>query len=97
MWGPLSVKINSGSVPDLKDLALLEEINFGNNHIGPAFPLLGNNLVSLILSNNSMRFEIPKMMRLPTLGLPPYHVFTLEEIEDATNNFDDSNLLGERS
>lgn len=37
------------------------------------------------------------MMRLPTLGLPPYHVFTLEEIEDATNNFDASNLMVEGS
>lgn len=37
------------------------------------------------------------MMRLPTLGLPPYRVFTLEEIEDATNNFDASNLMVEGS
>ena len=32
--------------------------------------------------------RVPKMMRLPTIGLPPYRVFTLEEIDDATNNFD---------
>lgn len=30
-------------------------------------------------------------------GLPPYHVFTLEEIKDATNNFDTINLVGEGS
>ncbi|XP_058110784.1 probable LRR receptor-like serine/threonine-protein kinase At1g14390 isoform X2 [Magnolia sinica] len=31
------------------------------------------------------------------IGLPQYHVFTLEEIEEATNNFDPSNLIGEGS
>jgi hypothetical protein len=36
-------------------------------------------------------------MRLPALGLPPYRYFTIEEIEDAKNNFDPSNLIGERS
>lgn len=36
-------------------------------------------------------------MRLTSIGLPPYRVFTLEEIEDATNNFDPSNLMGEGS
>ncbi|KAI6676806.1 hypothetical protein NL676_037602 [Syzygium grande] len=39
--------------------------------------------------------RMPQTMRLATLGLPPYHVFTLEEIEDATNNFDPCNLMGE--
>ncbi|KAL6187663.1 hypothetical protein ACLB2K_039059 [Fragaria x ananassa] len=52
----------NGSVPDLKGLALLEEINLGNNHIGPAFPSLGKSLVSLILRNNSVRSQIPKML-----------------------------------
>ncbi|KAI8002839.1 putative LRR receptor-like serine/threonine-protein kinase [Camellia lanceoleosa] len=32
-----------------------------------------------------------------SMGLPPYHVFTLEEMEDATNNFDPSNLAREGS
>jgi hypothetical protein len=36
-------------------------------------------------------------MRLAALGLQPYRVFTLEEIEDATNNFDATNLVGEGS
>lgn len=42
--------------------------------------------------------RVPKQtMRLASLGLPPYRVFTSEEIEDATNNFDPSNLMGEGS
>ncbi|XP_022877491.1 probable LRR receptor-like serine/threonine-protein kinase At1g14390 [Olea europaea var. sylvestris] len=40
---------------------------------------------------------VPRPMRLSSMGLPPYHVFTLEEMEDATNNFDTSNLVGEGS
>ncbi|XP_061990582.1 probable LRR receptor-like serine/threonine-protein kinase At1g14390 [Rosa rugosa] len=58
----LADNLFSGSVPDLKGLALLEEINLGNNHIGPAFPSLGNSLVSLILRNNSVRSQVPKML-----------------------------------
>nr|DAD34810.1 TPA_asm: hypothetical protein HUJ06_005450 [Nelumbo nucifera] len=36
-------------------------------------------------------------MRLGALELPPYHEFTMEEIEEATNNFDQTNLLGQGS
>ncbi|KAL7207773.1 hypothetical protein ACSBR1_029675 [Camellia fascicularis] len=36
-------------------------------------------------------------MTMLSMGLPPYHVFTLEEMEDATNNFDPSNLAREGS
>ena len=36
-------------------------------------------------------------MRLQSIGLAPYRVFTFEEIEDATNNFDPLNLVGEGS
>jgi hypothetical protein len=43
------------------------------------------------------RSIVPQLMRLPALGLPPYRYFTIEEIEDAKNNFDPSNLIGERS
>ncbi|KAJ1423604.1 Protein kinase domain [Sesbania bispinosa] len=46
--------------------------------------------------NNNAR-HVPQLMRFATLGLPPYSIFTLEEIEDATNNFDQSNLIGEGS
>lgn len=36
-------------------------------------------------------------MKQAALGLPPYRIFTSEEIEDATNNFDPSNLIEEGS
>lgn len=39
--------------------------------------------------------HVPRTMRMVSLGLPPYNVFTLEEMEDATNNFDAANLVAE--
>ncbi|KAG5059393.1 hypothetical protein AAZX31_01G041800 [Glycine max] len=44
---------------------------------------------------NARRPPLP--MRQPFLGFPPYCIFSLEEIEDATNNFDPSNLIAEGS
>ncbi|PNY03896.1 putative LRR receptor-like protein kinase [Trifolium pratense] len=41
--------------------------------------------------------HVPQTMRQATHGQPPYNIFTEEEIEDATNNFDQSNLIGEGS
>ena len=41
--------------------------------------------------------RVAQTIRLAALGLPQYRVFTLEEIEDATNNFDPTNLIGEGS
>ncbi|KAK2428846.1 putative inactive leucine-rich repeat receptor protein kinase [Trifolium repens] len=43
------------------------------------------------------RSNVSKLMRLTSIGLRPYNIFTIEEIEDATNNFDPSNLIGEGS
>ncbi|KAF5199215.1 Receptor-like protein kinase [Thalictrum thalictroides] len=41
--------------------------------------------------------NVSSAMMFGALGLPQYHVFSLEEIEEATNNFDSSNLIGEGS
>ncbi|XP_059447688.1 probable LRR receptor-like serine/threonine-protein kinase At1g14390 isoform X2 [Corylus avellana] len=59
----LTDNLFNGSVPDLKSLVLLQELNLGDNHLGPEFPSLSNNsLVSIILSNNSLRSEIPSKL-----------------------------------
>lgn len=70
-----------------------------------AFGLLGMLLLAVLRMELSKKAEsnkfdartVPRTMRSPELGLPPYQVFTLEEIEDVTNNFDPSNLMGEGS
>ncbi|KAL9226244.1 hypothetical protein vseg_002076 [Gypsophila vaccaria] len=36
-------------------------------------------------------------MRMPTIGLPPYYSFTFEELQEATNNFDQVNSVAEGS
>ncbi|XP_054823241.1 probable LRR receptor-like serine/threonine-protein kinase At1g14390 [Prosopis cineraria] len=41
--------------------------------------------------------RVPQTMRLSALGLPPYRIFSSEDIEEATNNFDPSNLISEGS
>ncbi|XP_043706965.1 probable LRR receptor-like serine/threonine-protein kinase At1g14390 [Telopea speciosissima] len=41
--------------------------------------------------------HVSHAMRMGAFGLPPYHEFTLEEIEEATNNFDPANLMGQGS
>ena len=34
-------------------------------------------------------------MRMASIGRPPYHKFTHEDMEEAANNFDPSNLVEE--
>lgn len=55
----LARNLFNGRVPDLKGLKTLEELDLSDNHLGPKFPSVGNNLVSLNLSNNFLRSEIP--------------------------------------
>ncbi|XP_065863086.1 probable LRR receptor-like serine/threonine-protein kinase At1g14390 [Euphorbia lathyris] len=41
--------------------------------------------------------RVPQTMRSAAIGLSPYRVFALDEIEHATNNFDTENFIGEGS
>ncbi|KAI5437570.1 probable LRR receptor-like serine/threonine-protein kinase At1g14390 [Lathyrus oleraceus] len=47
--------------------------------------------------NIYLRRNVPQLMRIASNGLPPYRLFRIKEIEDATDNFDSSNLIGEGS
>ncbi|KAI3429141.1 Protein kinase domain-containing protein [Psidium guajava] len=58
----LSGNLFNGSVPDLKGLPVLEELNLGDNFLGPEFPLFRDTLVSVLLRNNSFRSEIPSLL-----------------------------------
>lgn len=59
----LSDNLLNGSVPDLKGLSVLEELDLSDNKLGPSFPSLGNNIAKLVLSNNSMRSQVPQELR----------------------------------
>lgn len=52
------------------------------------------NLPSLSLV---LKGYISQTMKLATVGLPSYRTFSLEEIEEATNNFDTASFMGESS
>ena len=55
----LSDNLLNGTVLDLKSLVLLRELNLSGNNLGPNFPSLGKNLVTIVLNNNSLRSVIP--------------------------------------
>ncbi|XP_022151084.1 probable LRR receptor-like serine/threonine-protein kinase At1g14390 [Momordica charantia] len=66
----LADNLLSGSVPDLRSLAILEELNLGQNQLGQKVPPLGETLVIIILRKNFFRSEIPsRIMELNKLQL----------------------------
>ncbi|PSS28717.1 LRR receptor-like serine/threonine-protein kinase precursor [Actinidia chinensis var. chinensis] len=89
----LSDNLFNGSVPDLRGLQGLQELDFSNNRLGPKFPSLGNNLMIVVLRNNSLRSEIPSkiedfdlLQRLDVssnklIGPIPANLFGLPSIE----------------
>ncbi|XP_034887110.1 probable inactive leucine-rich repeat receptor-like protein kinase At3g03770 [Populus alba] len=48
-----------GEVPDLSSLTNLQVLDLEDNALGPQFPLLGNKLISLVLSKNKFRDGLP--------------------------------------
>ncbi|XVE68520.1 hypothetical protein DITRI_Ditri09bG0074700 [Diplodiscus trichospermus] len=48
-----------GEVTDLQNMTNLQVLDLENNHFGPHFPALHNELVTLVLRNNSFQFGIP--------------------------------------
>lgn len=82
-----------GRIPNLRSLQNLEELDLGNNHLGPRLPSLSDNVVSVTLKNNSLRFEIPSVLqsydRLERLdvssnklsGPIPSFLFSLQSIQ----------------
>lgn len=88
----LSHNLINGSDLDLKGLKNLEIIDLGSNFLGPKYPLLSYNLVSISLKNNSIRIQIPsdfvKFVHLERLdvssnklvGPVPFSLFSLSSI-----------------
>lgn len=58
-------------------------------------PLFNSCIYYLFIYSEIGRVPLP--VRQPVVEFPPYIIFSLEEIEDATNNFDPSNLIAEGS
>ncbi|CAM0947500.1 unnamed protein product [Alopecurus aequalis] len=49
----------SGNLPDMRGLANLRVIDVGGNSLGPAFPLLGRKVTSVLLSQNRFSGALP--------------------------------------
>lgn len=57
----LANNLFNGSVPDLKSLSNLQELDLSNNLLGPKLPTFTNNLVTVLLRNNTFRSQIPSV------------------------------------
>ncbi|CAN6177705.1 unnamed protein product [Urochloa humidicola] len=55
----LSRNALNGSVPSLAGLQFLQELDLSHNHLGPAFPVVGNAVARLVLAGNAFVGEIP--------------------------------------
>nr|GMD15154.1 probable LRR receptor-like serine/threonine-protein kinase At1g14390 [Ipomoea batatas] len=89
----LSQNLFNGSIPDLKGLSGLKVVDLSGNNLGPSFPSLGNNIVKLVLANNSLRSQVPQELRklnlLTTMDLSsnklvgpiPSFLFSLPSLE----------------
>ncbi|XP_021746229.1 probable LRR receptor-like serine/threonine-protein kinase At1g14390 [Chenopodium quinoa] len=59
----LADNLLDGNIPDLSTLQSLQELDLSNNQLGPDFPSLGSNVVSIILRNNTLRSQIPSRIK----------------------------------
>ncbi|CAL9159151.1 unnamed protein product [Musa hybrid cultivar] len=56
-------------------------------------PSAGKSLVQVASRSPAEARHMSRAIRIGTLGQTPYRVFSMEELEDATNSFDPSNLI----
>ncbi|WZZ01944.1 hypothetical protein YC2023_074272 [Brassica napus] len=72
------------------------EVNNNNNdrHASDKASVCSNTTTSTKSLPDSRR--VPQTMRSAVIGLPPYYMFSLEELEEATNDFDAASLLCEQ-
>ncbi|CAL9202449.1 unnamed protein product [Musa hybrid cultivar] len=56
-------------------------------------PTAGKSLMQVAPRSTAEARHMSHAMRIGTLGLMPYHVFSMEELEEATDSFDSSNLI----
>ncbi|VVB03913.1 unnamed protein product [Arabis nemorensis] len=72
------------------------EVNNNNNerHVSDKLSVCSNTTTSTKSLPDSRR--VPQTMRSAVIGLPPYRVFSLEDLEEATNDFDVASLFSEQ-
>ena len=83
----------TGVVPNLENLRNLKSLNLGGNSMGPGFPSLGAQIVSVYVGQNKLSGPLPSSLKgfieLQTLdvsgnamvGTPPAFLFNLPRIE----------------
>ncbi|KAL5724978.1 hypothetical protein ACHQM5_008177 [Ranunculus cassubicifolius] len=59
----LANNLLNGSVPVVSKLSGLEELYLSMNRLGPEFPSLGKNLVTVVLKDNAFRSQLPSKLQ----------------------------------
>ncbi|KAL1347264.1 probable inactive leucine-rich repeat receptor-like protein kinase At3g03770 isoform X3 [Arachis hypogaea] len=85
----------SGGLQDFNGLSNLEHLDLSWNNLDSTLPPMPKGLKNLFLSRNSFSGYVSEAAKFGREDLPLCRSYSLEELKEATNNFDNPNFMGE--